>query len=188
MDRIPIINNAVLFDKAIGEIQTSLGGITWLDHIFGKAERLVKIVNNKKYYTPNIYVGANEYEQITPSSIDFGNYAFFTLNEPISVKHGVGEPTELVTQFSLIVWVDMRTIETYDDRNTEAVKQELLRTLNNHTHLRYGHFHIFRIWEKAENIFKGFTLDEVDNQFLMQPYCGWRFDGELMVIDDCENY
>jgi hypothetical protein len=41
------------------------------------------------------------------------------------------------------------------------------------------------VWEKAENIFKGFTLDEIESQFLMQPYCGWRFEGIIEISTEC---
>jgi hypothetical protein len=52
--------------------------------------------------------------------------------------------------------------------------------------LKSGTFTINRVYEKAENIFQGFTLAEVDNQYLMHPYCGWRFVGEIRVEDICE--
>ena len=80
----------------------------------------------------------------------------------------------------------MRTIETDDERNTESVKQQILSILNGQLWIKHGRIRINRIYEKAENIFKGFTLDEIDNQFLMQPYCGWRFEGVLEAFTDCE--
>ena len=186
MDRIPIKTNAKLFDKVIGYVQTGLANnLSWLNYAFGKAERLVKNINGKRYYTPNLYIGKNEYELIEPDS-NIGNYCFFTLDEPQQVSYEVGDRTYLKCPFSLIVWVDMRTIETDDERNTESVKQDILRTLNGKLWLKEGHITINRIWEKAENVFKGFTLDEIDNQFLMQPYCGWRIEGEMECFTECE--
>lgn len=186
MERVPIKTNPALFDKVIGYIQTGLAdNLTWLNYAFGKAERLVKNYNGKRVYSPNLYVGKNEYELITPDS-GIGNYCFFTLDEPQDVEWEVGDNTYIEAPFSLIVWVDMRTIEQDDERNTEAIKQDILRTLNGKLWLKEGHIRITRIWEKAENIFKGFTLDEIDNQFLMQPYCGWRFEGVIDVHTDCE--
>ena len=38
----------------------------------------------------------------------------------------------------------------------------------------------------AENVFKGFSTDEIDNQYLMQPYCGFRFAGKIEIEEDCE--
>lgn len=186
MERVPIKSHPALFDRVIGYVQTGLAdNLPWLNFAFGKAERLVKNYNGKRVYSPNLYAGKNEYELITPDS-GIGNYCFFTLDEPEDVSWEVGDRTIVEAPFSLIVWVDMRTIEQDDERNTEAVKQDILRTLNGKLWMKEGRITINKIWEKAENIFKGFTLDEIDNQFLMQPYCGWRFEGILEAFTDCE--
>ncbi len=185
MERVPIKSDPKLFDRVIGYVQEGLAdNLLWLNHAFGKAERLVKIIDGKWIYSPNLYVGKNEYELITPDS-GIGNYCFFTVDDPEDVEWVVGDTSTLKAPFSLIVWVDMRTIETDDERNTESVKQQILSILNGQLWIKHGRIRINRIYEKAENIFKGFTLDEIDNQFLMQPYCGWRFEGEMIAHTDC---
>jgi hypothetical protein len=186
MERVPIKSHPALFDKVIGYIQEGLAkNLGWLNYAFGKAERLVKDYKGKRVYSPNLYVGKNEYELITPDS-NIGNYCFFVLDEPQDVSWNVGDRTIVEAPFALIVWVDMRTIEQDDERNTEAVKQDILRTLSGKLWLKEGRITINRIYERAENVFKGFTLDEIDNQFLMQPYCGWRFEGVIEAYTDCE--
>lgn len=186
IERVPLKTNPQLFDKAIGDLQKGLAdNLKWLTHSFGKAERLVKIMpNGAKYYTPNVYVGGNEYELIAPDS-GFGNYSFFTLEEPQSVDWYVGETSTLKAPFNLIVWVDMRTIEEARERNTEWIKQQVLRALNGGFLHRYSSININKIYERAENVFAGFTLDEIDNQFLMHPFAGFRFSGEMKIKDDC---
>ncbi len=184
-ERVPIRDNPRLFDKAIANIQQGLAdNISWLDYVFGRSERLVKMYNGKRVYTPNVYVGGNEYELLEPDS-GIGNFCFFVLDEPQRVEYVVGETSEMKVPFSIIVWVDMRTINSEDTRDTESVKRQLLRCLNGAIWMRQGSYRITKVWERAENIFKGFSLDEIDNQFLMHPYCGWRFEGELKVHDDC---
>jgi hypothetical protein len=79
----------------------------------------------------------------------------------------------------------MRTIEDIDQRDTESVKRQIIRTLNSGIWLRHGSIKVNKIYERAENVFAGFTLDEIDNQFLMHPFCGWRFTGEMGVSDSC---
>lgn len=186
IERVPLRQNPKLFDKLIGEIQQGLAdNLEWLNHAFGRCERLVKNIDGRRYYSPNIYVGGNEYELISPDS-NFGNYCFFVLNEPENLEYEVGDDTRLRTPFDIIFWVDMRTIPSGADRNTEAVKQDILHTLNGRIHTRYGRYFVTRIYDRAENVFNGFTLDEVDNQFLMQPFCGWRFYGELDVFTECD--
>ena len=174
-----------LFDKPIGNIQDGLAqNVSWLDHIFGRSERLIKEINGHRYYTPNWYVAKNDYLLLTPDQ-GFGNYAFFVMEEPQRLNWSVGQRTIIKSPFSLIVWVDMRSIMTLDERDTESVKQDLLRTLNGQIFVRDGSFEVMRVYERAENVFKGFTLDEVDNQFLMSPFAGWRFEGELLIRTDC---
>lgn len=71
IERVPINNNNPrLLDKVITELQRGLADrLPWLNHSFGKAERLVKMIDGRKVYTPNIYVGKNEYELSPPMII-----------------------------------------------------------------------------------------------------------------------
>ena len=87
--------------------------------------------------------------------------------------------------FSLVVWLDIRSVYNEYLIDMEMVKRDILRAIRR-TWMRNGHFHIERIYQRAENIFKEFTMDEVDNQFLMQPYCGFRFRGEIVIEEECE--
>ena len=55
MERVPIIKKPELFDRVIGFIQQGLAdGLPWLNYSFGRSERLVKSIQGKRYYTPNI--------------------------------------------------------------------------------------------------------------------------------------
>lgn len=182
MERVPIRDNPKLFDALFARMQETLHNeLPWLDYAFGKAERLVKMIGGRRHYTPNIYVGGNEYREITPDS-NVGNYSFFVLREPQDInQQGRGLNGKIKAPFSLIFWFDMRTIEDDDVRGVEDVKQQILHVLQR-TYLRNGRFHVSKIYERAENIFREYTLDETDNQYLMHPFAGLRFDGEA----DCE--
>lgn len=186
MERVPVKSNPQLLDRVFGEVQQQLAAaLPWLTHCFGKAERLVKMQDGKRYYTPNVYVGRGEYLSVSPDS-HLGNFSFFTCEDPVSVTWERGARNDASAEVSLIVWCDLRGIAAAGtDRNAEAVKREVLRVLNGGLLLRQGRFSVTRIYERAENVFRGFTLDEVDNQFLMHPYCGWRFVGTLWVEDYC---
>lgn len=185
MDRIPIIQDPQLFDRVIANIQIGLAhGLPWLNYSFGRAERLVKSIQGKRYYTPNIYVGGNDYMLIAPDS-NIGNFSFFTLDDPQKVTWYPGETSKFKVPFSIIFWFDIRTIN--DNRDKESVKQQIIRVLNGGFWLKVGSMQINEVYEKAENIFAGFSLDEIDNQFLMHPYCGFRFSGELGISEQCLN-
>jgi hypothetical protein len=84
--RAPIIKAPELLDVVINNIQTGLTeNLGWLDKAFGRAERLVKYgANQKKIYTPNIYIGGNEYQEVTPDA-GIGNFSFFWIDDPQTV-------------------------------------------------------------------------------------------------------
>lgn len=187
-DYLPIHTKPYLFDKVIHELQQALkNGLPWLDYSFGRVERLVKTVNDKRLYTPNIYKGNDQYEQLLPDD-RLGCFSFFVLHEPQEIMNRMQLEVRIKTPFSLIVWVDMRKVEKAmqlpDERNTEYIKEQVLSCIAT-SFLKKGSVSVARIYEKAENVFDGFSLDEVDNQFLMSPFAGFRFYGEMIVTNDC---
>lgn len=189
----PIIDNPVMLDFVIGEIQQGLAEqITWLDVAFGRSQRLSKMMNGKRIITPNVYCGGwnghgpNDYIEVSPDS-KIGNFSFFEIEDPQTIDPGPWA-REIKTPFGLIVWFDLtRVYNSATDRNTEKLKAEILHCLNGRTgwHLTDGRVIINRIYERAENIYRGYTLSEIDNQFLMHPYAGFRFDGILDYNELC---
>ena len=188
MARVNKQNNAVLIDAAIAKIEDALAaGLGWLNTVYGRAERIVKVIDGKRYYMPAWYVGNevsgdNEYTLLVPDS-RLGNYAFFTVDDPEEITLRRGEQSSFRLPFSLIVWCDIRTVT--EDRNREQVKRDILRVLNNVFFPFTARMTVAQIYEKSENVFKGFTLDEAQNQYMMHPYAAWRITGELFVEDEC---
>lgn len=100
----------------------------------------------------------------------------------------MGRQNRVKAPFSLIVWVDTRTIDLWeekDTRNTEYLKEQLLKTIQR-AWLRHGSVSVDRVYQMAENVFDGYTLDEVDNQYLMAPFAGFRLTGEMIVDEECD--
>ena len=179
---------AYLFDRVIQGLQDALGELSWLNHIFGRSERLVKMVEGRKYFTPNVYRKNGEYISLVPDNTELGNYCFFVLSEPQQVSVPMGRQNRVKAPFSLIVWVDTRTIDLWeekDTRNTEYLKEQLLKTIQR-AWLRHGSVSVDRVYQMAENVFDGYTLDEVDNQYLMDPFAGFRLTGEMIVDEECD--
>lgn len=190
---IPIIPNPVLIDRVIGNIQAGLmEKVDWLDVAFGRAQRVAKIINGKKYFTPNVYAGGTEYRgnndyiDVSPDA-NIGNFSFFWIDDPQQMDWQPKIQGEIKAPFALIVWFDLRKVYPgqLNNRNTEALKAELLKVLNGGFWLKDGRITINRIYELAENVYKGFTLDEIDNQFLLHPFGGFRFEGVLTVDEPC---
>ena len=189
----PVIPNAVMLDRVIGDIQQGLvDNISWLNAAFGRSQRLTKMMNGKKIVTPNVYCGGwnghgeNDYIETSPDS-KIGNFAFFEIEDPQIIDAGPWA-RQIKAPFGLIVWFDLtRVYNTATNRNTEKLKAQILHVLNGRAgwHLSGGRIIINRIYERPENIYRGYTLSEIDNQFLMHPYAGFRFDGILEYDELC---
>lgn len=192
-NNVPIIPNPVLVDRVLWNIQNGLmDNVDWLDVAFGRAQRIVKMINGKRYYTPNVYVGSddyrgeNDYLDVSPDA-NIGNFSFFWIDDPQNVEWVPNRQSGIKYPFSLIVWFDLRNVYPgqLDNRNTEALKNEILNVLNGGFWLKEGNITVNKIYELAENVYRGFTLDEVDNQFLMHPFGGFRFEGVLSIVQPC---
>lgn len=189
----PVIPNPVMLDEVIAQIQTGLvDGLSWLDAAFGRAQRLTKEISGKRIIVPNVFCGGwrghgpNDYIEVSPDA-KIGNFSFFEIDDPQTIDAGPWA-REVRAPFSLIVWFDLtRVYDTASNRNTERIKADILRLLSGRTgwHLRQGRVVVNRIYERAENIYRGYTLSEIDNQFLMHPFAGFRFEGTLEYEELC---
>jgi len=189
----PVIPNAVMLDEVIGELQKGLyDNVSWLDAAFGRSQRLIKEIRGKKVITPNVYCGGwrghgpNDYIEVSPDS-KIGNFSFFEVDDPQTIDV---EPwaRQIKAPFGLIVWFDLqRVYNSKTNRNTEKLKADILKVLNGRSGfvMRKGRIQITKIYERAENIYKGYTLSEIDNQYLMHPFGGFRFEGILEYDELC---
>lgn len=186
----PIIIDPVLADAVIADIQKGLKEkISWLDVAFGRAERIVKEMNGRKLYLPAIYTGhdrvANEYLELSPDA-KIGNFCFFWMLDPQRVIWRPNVQSTFKEPFALIFWFDLRKVyHGVDNRNIAALEAEILNVINGKFRIFKGAIRIDKVYHLAENIYKEFSLDAVDNQFLMHPYAGFRLEGELIYDAPC---
>ncbi len=185
----PVLPGAIMTDRVIGEIQRALAeGLPWLDACYGRAQRLVRNIEGRRIVYPAVYTGeGNEYLNVEPDG-EKGNFGFFIVDDPEVIDWTPGQYNRVTAPFSLVIWYDCRRVfGDGDTRNTELLKSQVLGILNGRGgwHLTQGRVTIGRVYEQAQNIYRGFSLDEVDNQFLMHPYGGFRFEGELDFYEPC---
>lgn len=193
MVNAPIIRDAVMLDAVIGRIQEGLvSGLPWLDVAFGRAQRLVKVQDGRRYVTPNVYCGGwnghgeNDYIEVSPDS-HLGNFSFFVIDDPQTLDGDVWDRT-IRAPFGLVFWLDLRRVfGEKNNRNTELLKSQVFSLLSGREGflLRAGTIRLNRTYEQAENIYRGFNISEVDNQYLMHPYWGFRLDGVLEYDELC---
>lgn len=189
----PVIRNAVMLDRVIGEIQEGLiENLEWLDVAFGRAQRLTKMLEGRKIITPNVFCGGwnghgeFDYIEVSPDS-HIGNFSFFDIVDPQTIDAGPWA-REIKSPFGLVFWFDLtRIYNEKNNRNIEALKAQALRVLNGRAgwHLQGGRVTVNRIYERAENIYRGYNISEIDNQFLMHPFGGFRLEGILEFEELC---
>lgn len=193
MNNAPIIPDAVMLDAALGKIQEGLvAGLPWLNVAFGRSQRLTKLVNGRRIVVPSVFCGGwnghgeNDYIEVSPDS-KIGNFSFFEVNDPQTLEVGPWA-REITSPVSLIFWFDLRRVYgEASNRNTEFLKAQIFRLLNGGTGwtLPHGRLSVTRCYEEAANIYRGYTLDEIDNQFLMHPFAGFRFECVLVYEELC---
>ena len=189
----PTFLNPAMVDTQVQAIMASLkANLTWLDVAFGRAQRITRMIGDKKYHHPAIYVGTqstgfkNEYLEVMPDS-KIGNFSFFYMLEPQTYAAERFRQGRIKAPFALIFWFDLRKVWNSDtNRDTETLKAQIFKCLNRQTVLGHnGTITIARVYETPEQIYKEFTVDEVENQFLMHPYAGFRFEGFLIFDEEC---
>lgn len=183
--RVPKPDNPVMVDRIIGKLQDALAeGVGWLDYVFGRAQRLVTLQDKSEWYYPGVYVGGDEYLDVLPGQC-MGNRVFFNTDDPeLLVKQG--RFLHMERTVGLVCWYDLSTIYAGTTaRNTEAVKWKLLDTLDRIVLPTGMRMSMAKVYDRAENIFREYSLREVDSQYLMQPYGGVRIDMDLVYREAC---
>lgn len=208
MDRntnIPLKKQPVLLDKVVQDIQAALTDkLKWLDKAFGRAYKLVEHEEGgNKYVYPAAYVGNSEYVSLMPND-QFGNFCWFDIYDPQVVTSVVQSTPQFTFSGAVVFWFDLNTIFADSDAMyTEEVKDEVVRVLTTPGLITStGRITINKIYERFENIYKGYSIEKVyndglykgqniqnmDKQFFMHPYGGLRIEFEMTTRELCQRY
>jgi len=182
---IPTLANPLMIDNAFAQIQTKLvAGLSWLDHAFGKAQRMKQTVNGSTFIYPAVYIGNQDYLNVFPDA-HIGSFTFFDITTSEDIKDRNRVNTTLETTFSLILWFDFRKVypANWQLQTTENVKAELLEFFRTNT-FPNAKVRMSKIYDQAEDIYRNYTDKEIDDQFLMRPFGGFRMEGEIQYFED----
>jgi hypothetical protein len=171
-------------DKVVVEIQDALKAkLSWLNYSFGRIQRLVTVKDGANYFYPAVHIGDGEYVNVLPDQ-GLGNYSFFVVDDPQVLDFKANTANNVKLKCSIVFWFDLNSIfPNSKDRNTENLKAQILSVLLRDLRLKSGRFSVKQIFEQPENIYRGYSLKEVDSQYMMQPFGGIRFEGELIFIE-----
>ena len=203
--RVTFKENPVLLDKILQDMQKSLlDNLSWLNYAFGRGYKLVEHRSNgNKFVYPAFYNGNREYVSLLPND-NLGNFSWFDIYDPQQITAVVQSLPQYTFSGALIFWYDISTI--YDDASvmhTEEIKDEILRLLTSPGLIRNtGRFRVNAIYERFENIYKGYSIEriyndrnysgegiqELDKQFFMFPFAGIRIEFTITTRELCQRY
>lgn len=197
--------NPVLLDKILQDMQKSLmNRLKWLNCAFGRAYKLVEHrPDGNKFIYPAMYNGNGEYVSLLPND-NFGNFSWFDIYDPQKITEVVQSLPQYTFSGAIIFWYDLSSI--YEDEtvmHTEEVKDEIMRVLTTPGLITTtGKLVINDIYERFENIYKGYSIEkiynnytykgegiqDIDKQFFMYPYAGIRIEFTLTTRELCQRY
>lgn len=195
----------VLLDKILQDMQKSLmNRLKWLNCAFGRAYKLVEHrPDSNKFIYPAMYNGNGEYVSLLPND-NFGNFSWFDIYDPQKITEVVQSLPQYTFSGAIIFWYDLSSI--YEDEtvmHTEEVKDEIMRVLTTPGLITTtGKLVINDIYERFENIYKGYSMEkiynnytykgegiqDIDKQFFMYPYAGIRIEFTLTTRELCQRY
>ena len=195
----------VLLDKILQDMQKSLmNRLKWLNCAFGRAYKLVEHrPDGNKFIYPAMYNGNGEYVSLLPND-NFGNFSWFDIYDPQKITEVVQSLPQYTFSGAIIFWYDLSSI--YEDEtvmHTEEVKDEIMRVLATPGLITTtGKLVINDIYERFENIYKGYSIEkiynnytykgegiqDIDKQFFMYPYAGIRIEFTLTTRELCQRY
>lgn len=195
----------VLLDKILQDMQKSLmNRLKWLNCAFGRAYKLVEHrPDGNKFIYPAMYNGSGEYVSLLPND-NFGNFSWFDIYDPQKITEVVQSLPQYTFSGAIIFWYDLSSI--YEDEtvmHTEEVKDEIMRVLTTPGLITTtGKLVINDIYERFENIYKGYSIEkiynnytykgegiqDIDKQFFMYPYAGIRIEFTLTTRELCQRY
>lgn len=195
--------NPVLLDKAIDDSRRSLlDRLPWLNYAFGRAYKHMRYTSDGKYVEPEFYIGNGEYVSLLPND-NWGNFCWFDIYDPQSIDMTQRSTPRLTFRGAIVFWYNQEKIFGDDDfLYSEDIKQQVVVALSQPGLLsQRGHVQIFDIYERLENIYKGYSLEKVynaylysgedlqyiDKQYFMHPYGGLRIELAIDITSQPEN-
>lgn len=195
----------VLLDKILQELQQGLQDkLEWLDYAFGRGYKLVEHrPDGDKFIYPAAYNGNAEYVSLLPND-NYGNFCWFDIYDPQTITAVTQSLPQYTFKGAIVFWYNLENI--YADKSvlyTEEIKDEIIRVLTTPGIITgAGRLEITELYERFENIYKGYSIEKVynnyvysgediqsiDKQFFMYPYAGLRVEFSLTTRELCQRF
>jgi hypothetical protein len=194
--KIPVPANPKLFDKVLNIFNTKLAiQLPWLDYAFGQAERLTKKKGGKPFIYPAVYAGQNiegEYRSVLPDEF-FGQesaitgYSFFEVSNIKDENSNPNTHGYITAQVDLIFWFNLDKLlnDASEYRNWDKAIYDIRKAIKKSNRGFKGQILPLGWTKKPEEIFKGYSLRDTQQTYLMHPFAGVRFECGIRFFEDC---
>ena len=184
---VPVPPNPVFLDKALGEIQTALGGISWLTHAFGRSYIKVEMKSGSETRVPMVYKGAAEYLPVQFND-NLQAQSFFEVGDEVLE----GDYDQFILNYykvetSLIVWANLKKIDSVKGASyyfAEELKRDVRRIIRD-TNFLYTEVTVTSIEEDVDRIFQNYSFTQREKQYFSYPYVAFRFNFDLVISEEC---
>lgn len=181
------IPNAVGIDGVIQKITDLLKGVTWIQHVYGRAWTHVTGLGDKPKSLPFAYAGGGEYFGVLENDF-LTSQVFIKIEGPEKYPEGdVGRRnarTEANRQLSIIVWANLaKTVFEYssDYPYTENLKADLMEKLRRLSCLKS----FDEYTDEPLEVFRGYDVSKVDLRYLKYPYAAMKLTFTAKYYSPC---
>jgi hypothetical protein len=187
----PTITNPVNIDRPIQELQTAIAALGWIEKSFGRAyeSRKTNAATKQISVYPQVWQGAGkDLLEVLPND-NLKSYSFFKVEEPIEcLQYRQDGHSTMRARVSIIFWFNLKEIDpTIDYSYAELLKGQVQRLLTTFMFTPHSEIKILKTWETVKNVFQGYTIQDAKDQELIYPNGGFRFECELVYLEDCPN-
>lgn len=163
------------------------GGLVWLTNSFGLADRNVEFRDGKEFIYPSVYQSSNSKDPYSCMPNDVPDAFSFWVKEPEG-KFSKNNPARMYYLVSCIFYMDLRQIApTTNFKTTKTkVRQDIIEFFRTHHYGGFGVINPLRIIDDdLVQVYKGFSINQLDNLWRQLPKYALRFDFEFAFILEC---
>lgn len=187
--KTPTVANLTLkgIDKRLQDISSHMTALTWLTYAFGLADRSVELRDGDAYIYPACYVSNTQDPINVMPSDNYKAFCFWTKEPEGKFDYNKG-PARMYYDVSCIFYVNLERVDAtanYKETKTK-IRQDILTFFNREINKGVGVLRLKSIIDDdITEVYKDFSVDQIDNRFRMLPKYACRLDFELSFIQDC---
>lgn len=188
------LDSPKFLDIALSEINAKLKlEFSWLNEAFGRAERYTERPKDGNYKDvtgygiityPAIYSGNNQYIKLFPD-LKIGNFSF-VISDQFEIKETKYQAINGSSEIEFIFWFDFRAVypTNFETRNVVNVIYDVMDFFNK-TSFSKSDILISSYDTRVDEIYKGFSHNEIKDQFSMRPYGCFKIKTKIYLKETC---